>query len=157
MINMGFKIKRRPFSSKLLIVLHIILGLGAIFGGVVLIIDPSGGIIQMPVTILEGSIFSSFLIPGIILLTLLGILPLLAAYGLVRNQPLPIANRLNLFADKDWAWTYSLYIGFILIIFIAVEAYIIKGFVAIHLGYIFGALLIQALTLLPSVQRYYTL
>ncbi|AFL99620.1 MULTISPECIES: hypothetical protein [Desulfitobacterium] len=153
---MGDQIKRKSFSIKLLIFLQAFLGLGAIFGGTVLIIDPSGELIQMPATMLEHSPFSDFLLPGIILLTLLGILPLAVAYGLVKNQPLAVVNRLNLFSDKHWAWTYSLYIGFVLIIWIAVEAYFIQGFAVIHLGYIFWALLIQAITLLPSVQSYYT-
>lgn len=145
-----------PFAGKLLIFLQVVLGLGAIFGGMVLIIDPSGELIKMPITLLEHSPFSNFLIPGIILLVMLGILPLVVTYGLIRNQPRELANRLNLFPEKHWAWTYSLYIGFILIIWIAVEAYFIRDFAAVHLGYVFLALLIQAITLLPSVQSYYS-
>lgn len=148
--------KIMPFAGKLLIFLQVVLGLGAIFGGMVLIIDPSGELIKMPITLLEHSPFSNFLIPGIILLVMLGILPLVVTYGLIRNQPRELANRLNLFPEKHWAWTYSLYIGFILIIWITVEAYFIRDFAAVHLGYVFLALLIQAITLLPSVQSYYS-
>lgn len=147
---------KRPVAGKLLIFMQVLLSLGALFGGLVLIIDPSGELIQMPITLLEHSPFSNFLIPGMILLVMLGILPLVVTYGLIRNQPRELANRLNLFPEKHWAWTYSLYIGFILIIWIAVEAYFIQHFAVIHLGYIILAVLIQAITLLPSVQRYYT-
>ena len=40
-----------PFTSKLLISLHLLLGIGAVFGGMVLIIDPSGRLIKMPILV----------------------------------------------------------------------------------------------------------
>lgn len=145
-----------PFSCKLLIVLQIVLGLGAIFGGGALLIDSSGEMIGMPLSMLEGSPFGSFLIPGIILLVVLGILPLIVAYGLMKKRQWQAAETLNLFPDRTWAWAYSLYIGFMLIIWITVQVYIIKGMAVIHLFYISLGLLIQANTLLPSVQKYYS-
>ncbi len=52
---------RKPFTCKLLILLHLLLGVGAVFGGLVLVIDPCGGLIKMPVFLLENSPFSNFL------------------------------------------------------------------------------------------------
>lgn len=49
------------------------LGLGAIFGGGVLIISPSGKMFGMPLSMLDNSPFNNFLIPGIILFSLLGL------------------------------------------------------------------------------------
>ncbi len=72
---MGSIHNKMPFTSKLLILLHLLLGLGAVFGGIMLVIDPSGELIKMPITLLENSPFNSFLIPGIILLVVLGVLP----------------------------------------------------------------------------------
>lgn len=147
---------RRPFACKLLIFLQVVLGIGAVFGGLGLVIDPSGELIKMPISILDYSPFSNFLIPGIILLVMLGILPLVVSYGLIRKTPWKLADKLNLFSEKHWTWAYSLFIGFILIIWITIQMYLIKQIIAAHVVYIFLGLLIQATTLLPSVQDYYS-
>ncbi len=50
------------------------LGVTAMMGGIPLILDPSGGILHMPLGLLEHSPFHDFLIPGIILLVGNGLL-----------------------------------------------------------------------------------
>ena len=55
------------------IILLIFLGISALFGGCAFIIDPSGELIQMPLSHLEHSPFSNFLIPGLILLLFNGV------------------------------------------------------------------------------------
>jgi len=48
-------------------------GIGALYGGYSLITDPTGGSLQMPVSVLKTGPFNDFLIPGIILFTVLGL------------------------------------------------------------------------------------
>ncbi len=62
------------------IVLLLLNAIGAIYGGAILIYDPSGEFIQMPLELLDHSPFSNFLIPGIILLLFNGLLSLVAAF-----------------------------------------------------------------------------
>ena len=152
---MGNNAIKMPVSSKLLIFLHLLLGIGSVFGGMALVIDPSGELLKMPITLLKYSPFKSFLIPGIILLMVLGVLPLIVSFALATKRQLKIANRLNLFTDMHWAWAYSIYIGFALIIWITIEAFFLQLVATVHVGYIFLGLTIQAVTLLPAVQRYY--
>lgn len=66
----------KPWTVKLLIGLIVFQALGAIGGGVGLIQDPVENI-GMPVSLLEGTPFDDYLIPGLILLVvvLLGYLP----------------------------------------------------------------------------------
>src|SRR5579871_5771720 len=52
----------------------VFLGVTSVIGGVQLIADSSGRMLQMPLSLLDHSPFSSFLIPGIILLTANGLL-----------------------------------------------------------------------------------
>ena len=146
---------KMPITSKLLVFLHLLLGIGAIFGGGVLVIDPSGELIKMPLTLLEHSPFESYLIPGLILFIAIGVFPLLTAFALVKKPQIESANAINLFPDKHWSWAYSMYLGFALIIWITIEAFFLKEMIHIHVGYIFLGLAIQAVTLLPSVQKYY--
>ena len=63
---------KKPFTITALILL-LLLAITAIFGGGALIIDPSGNLIGMPVSLLEHSPFTSFLIPGLILFLFNGV------------------------------------------------------------------------------------
>lgn len=146
---------QKPFSVKFLVFLQIFLGIGAVFGGLVLVIDPSGSLIKMPISLLEQSPFHNFLIPGIILFSVLGMIPLIVTLGLITKRDWKKANALNIFKEMYWSWTYSLYLGFALIIWITAEVYFIKHVAIIHVVYIGIGLAIQAVTLLPSVQKYY--
>ncbi|HUI31600.1 MAG TPA: hypothetical protein VLX91_15425 [Candidatus Acidoferrales bacterium] len=145
----------RLLTEKILVVMHILLGVGAMFGGLTFIIDPSGRLMKMPVEFLKNSPFNSFLIPGIILFLIVGILPLVVAYALTTKRRWRMADLLNIFPEMYWGWTFSLYIGFVLVIWIALEAFYIGVMAAVHLGYILYGLAIQAVTLLPSVQKNY--
>lgn len=49
-----------PLSCKILILMHLLLGIGAVFGGLVLMIDPSGGIIKMPISLLDNRLLIVF-------------------------------------------------------------------------------------------------
>lgn len=147
--------KNKPKKSNLLIYLQLFLGIGAMFGGAALMIDPSGDLIGMPLTLIESSFFKSYAIPGLILFIVLGIIPVIIASGLKMRWNSKLAEKLNVFRNKHWSWTFSLYSGFALIIWITVQVYIINAFTTIHLVYITLGLLIQATTLLPTVQEKY--
>ncbi|MCM2980046.1 hypothetical protein M3599_03780 [Niallia circulans] len=144
------------FACYLLIFLHVFLGIGAFFGGILLIVSPSGSMLSMPLTILENSPFSNFLFPGIILFVGLGIMPIMTAIFLITEKPLRMAEKLSLYKEAHWAWNSSLYIGFNLIIWITVQLFIIQEAAVIHIFYLFLGMAIQLLTLLPSVKAYYS-
>ncbi|MGI8386869.1 hypothetical protein [Robertmurraya sp. P23] len=148
--------QRKSFACYLLICLHFLLGIGALFGGGVLIIFPDGSILSMSLSMLQNSPFDNFLIPGIILFVGLGILPLVTAIFLISEKPLKIAEKLCLYKEIHWSWNHSLYIGFILIIWITVEMYMIQAVAFIHVFYIFLGIFIQSITLLPSVKEHYS-
>ena len=72
---------RRPGGVRLLAVLLILLAVNALVGGALLIADPSGGLLGMPVSLLAGSPFRDYLLPGLVLFGLLGVLPLAVVAG----------------------------------------------------------------------------
>jgi hypothetical protein len=147
----------RPFTVVILYILLAFLGLGALGGGIALVIDPSGEMMGMPVSMLEKGPFSDFLIPGIVLLTVFGIVPLLVLYGLIKRPEWGLADKLNPFKELISFWALSLYIGFGQIIWIMVETYILNAVALVHVFYMCLGLSIQVVTLLPSVQRYFLL
>ncbi len=101
-------------------IMHLFIGVGAVFGGLAGIISPSGPL-GMPVELLEGSIFSSYLVPGIILFAFIGL-------G-------------NVFSSIT-AWKESILQGYIssifswgMMIFIIVQCLIIESVVFPHVFY----------------------
>ena len=122
-----------------LLALLVVQAVGAIGGGGVLVISPDGDLMQMPVSQLEGSPFDSFLVPGLILLVVLGILPLVAVIGL--------------WSRRTWAWWLAGVLGCGLLIWIVVEMSIIE-YDWLQPAY-FGMGLAIVLACLPrSVRRY---
>ncbi len=72
------------------VVLLLLLGVAALAGGSALVAKPDGSIMQFPTSLLAGSPFADFLIPGLILGGLFGIGSLLvAALGLRRWHAAP--------------------------------------------------------------------
>ena len=68
--------------------LEIFLGVGAIGGGAALMLGPRGEIIPLPVSALAGTPFGTYLVPGLILFTVLGVGPLGAAALAWRRHPI---------------------------------------------------------------------
>jgi uncharacterized BrkB/YihY/UPF0761 family membrane protein len=86
-------------------------GLSGLGGGLVLVIDPTGATIGLPLERLEGSPFQDFLVPGLVLLTLLGAGPLLVVVGLRRGHP--------------WSRAAALGIGAMLLVWLAVQILVV--------------------------------
>jgi hypothetical protein len=104
---------RQPLSrfAKGLVVLEVLLSLGALGGGFVLILAPRGEIMPLPLSALAGSPFDTYLGPGLILFSVLGLGPLIAArLAWLRHPFAPIA---------------AFIVGVALLIWVAVEIAII--------------------------------
>ena len=131
------------------------LSLGAVFGGGVLIISPSGQLIGMPLSMLAASPFPDFLIPGILLFVVLGICPLLLIFALLQSVKSPLAEHFNLFKDMSWAWSFTLYQAFALIVWIQLEMVFLHAVHWLHTFYMFYAIAILVVALLPQLRALY--
>jgi hypothetical protein len=103
----------QPLSrlSRTVLALEILLSIGALGGGLVLIVAPRGEIMPLPLSALAGSPFETYLVPGLILFSVLGLGPLVAARLAWGRHPFaPFA---------------ALIVGAALLIWIAVEIAII--------------------------------
>ena len=139
-----------------LLLLMILLGLGAVGGGGVMILDPGGEWIGMPMSMLEHSPFTSFLWPGIILFTIFGLFPLLLSWMLVKKPVSPFMEGLNLISDMHWTWTFTIYIAFGLIIWIQIQMEMLKDIHWLHDLYTFYGLFMIAMALMPGVRARYS-
>jgi hypothetical protein len=146
----------RPRIVWLLIGLQVFLSLGALFGGGAFILSPDGSLIHMPISHLEKSPFSDFLIPGLFLFTFLGIYPLVVAYCLWKKPTWRWPNLINPFKQIHWSWAASLVAGVIVLIWITVETLWVP-FGLVHIFYLVFGAVILGITLLPDVHTHYTI
>jgi hypothetical protein len=143
-------------ARNALISMLLFLGIGAAGGGVFLIISPSGKLIgNLPLSILEHSPFTNFLIPGIILFLVLGLTPCLIAFALAKKTKSRLAEKLNVFKDMHWSWSFSIYIAFALIIWIQVETVFVQGVGWLQTFYMFYSIPVIIVALLPQVRAIY--
>ena len=142
-------------TRNILIFLLGFLGLGAVGGGGVLIYSPSGELMGMPLTIIQSSPFSSFLIPGFILFVVLGILPLILIYALIKKPKWRFAEFFNFFNDMHWSWSFSIYVAIALITWIQIEMFYLQSVHWSHTFYMFLAVAILFIALLPQVRSLY--
>ena len=68
-------------TRNALLALLILLGLGALGGGGVPVVSLSGKLMGMPLFMLARSPFQNFLVPGLVLFTVLGLAPCLLVGG----------------------------------------------------------------------------
>jgi hypothetical protein len=142
---------------NILIGLLAFLGIGALFGGGALIISPSGELLGMPLSMIKDSPFSNFLIPAIFLFTFLGLSPCLVIFALLKKPKSRIAQWLNIYKDMHWSWSFSVYIGLILILWLQLEMMFIHSVHWSHTFYMFLAVAIFVVAILPQVRNLYKL
>ena len=147
---------KKPVVLYPLLFLHLFLALTASIGGALLMINPDGSLIQMQPGWLEGSPFSNYFIPGLLLFTFLGLMSLLTFFGLLMKYDFAAINRLNINKDYHWSWTFSLYAGISSITWITVQLSITRYF-WIQPVIIFNGLLILVFTLFPGTMNYFSL
>jgi hypothetical protein len=82
-------------------------GLSGVGGGIALVAAPSGALLGIPLSVLAGSPFVSYLLPGLILLIVLGIVPMVISWGLWKR--------------RLWSWYGSVIVGVALIVWILVQ------------------------------------
>jgi magnesium-transporting ATPase (P-type) len=132
------------------------LGISAIGGGGTLIISPSGKLLGgMPLSLLKNSPFKDFFYPGLILFLVLGILPCLLVFYLLKKPENMLVESLNFFKDMYWAWSFSIYVAFALIIWLQVEMFFIQRVNWLHNFYMILAIAILFVALLPQVRNHY--
>jgi hypothetical protein len=118
-------------------------GSSGLFGGVLLIIDPSGELLNLSINLLKKTPFHNYLIPGLILFNILGIIPFIVLNGLWKN--------------RSWSWYGSLIVSVALIIWIFAEVLMIGYQAEPPLQFIYGlvGLLILIFTLHSSVRNHF--
>jgi hypothetical protein len=112
---MQFYRKSQPLSrvAKGVVALELILSIGALGGGMILMLAPRGEIMPLPLTALAGSPFDTYFVPGLILFGVLGLGPLVAARLAWLRHPLaPAASFVTGAALLIWVGVEVAIIGY---------------------------------------------
>jgi hypothetical protein len=154
---MTFKPQSQTLSLRILLGCLAFLGVSAAFGGIVFVINPSGGLIGMPVSLLRFSPFHDFLIPGLILGVVFGIGSFAAILALWFRPAWSLASALTHATGEHWAWSAALVIGSGQVIWIVTQMLMMRGVSVLHFLYGGLGLLIIFLTLGPNLRRSFSL
>lgn len=146
----------RPFTVWLLLALLWFLGFGGLYGGVLMLMDPSGHLIQMH-SVLHLLLVPDFFLPGLFLFFVMGLSPLGLSYALLQRPNWHwLAQRLPL-QTYHWAWTGTLLLGLLLCGWLAVQGLLMGFKWPIQYITTANALLILAVLAFPDIRSYYTL
>jgi hypothetical protein len=98
---------------------------------------------------------SDFILPGLFLLIVMGLVPLLLIYGLLTRPNWTWAQTLSRWSGHHWAWTGTFGLCVTLAIWLIIEGLMIGFEWAIQ--YITGidGLLIMMFLFIPSVRKFY--
>lgn len=146
---------KKPFALYVLIFLLVFLALGGIYGGLSMLIDPSGNSLQVA-EILPLLPVSDFILPGIFLLLVMGFAPIFLAYALLVRLDWAWANMLSRWSNHYWAWLGTIGLGVILALWLVVEGLMIGFHWPIQYITAVNGLLILLFALVPSVRGYYS-
>ena len=122
-------------------ILQVFIGVGAVGGGLALVLEPDGSNIGIPVEILKSSPFIDFLVPGIVLFVVNGFGSLVGAMAS--------------FTKYRYAGEIAIALGLFLIVWILLQVYWFDSFHWLHALYLgLGILeLILGLLLLKALRR----
>ena len=129
--------------------------ISAIAGGWGLVSEPSGSNLGFTVSMLKHSPFPDFLIPGLFLLIVLGIGPAIIFYGLIKKPKLRLAEMINMYKDYHWSWTFSYYLGIVLVLWIDIQVFFLRELSILHFIYSVLGVLIVVVTHLPTTKKCY--
>ncbi|MBN1427436.1 MAG: hypothetical protein JXB07_03565 [Anaerolineae bacterium] len=115
---------RRPVLLWLLLFALAFLGLGGLYGGIAMLSDPTGGSLQMT-EVLPLLPVPNFILPGLFLLFVMGLVPLFLIYALLKRPVWMWAEPLSRLTGRHWAWLGTLSVGAVLIIWLAVQGLMI--------------------------------
>lgn len=121
-----------------LLVLLILLGLGGLAGGGSMLFDPSGADMGLSVEMLDGLPVADFVLPGLFLVGVMGVAPLVIAFGMWKH--------------KSWSWAAALILGIILVLWIGFQIVLWGAPQPVQVLYLAWGILMAALCFVPGLR-----
>ena len=141
----------RRLALAALVVALLFLAFGGLYGGIAMLVDPSGASLGMDVVLPQLPV-PNFVLPGLFLLIVMGLVPIVLAYGLVVRPDWPWAAAIARRSGHHWAWSGTLALGLVLGLWLALQGWMIGFAWPIQFVTAGNALVIVVLVLLPAVR-----
>ncbi len=147
---------KRPFVIWILVFWLVFLAFGGFYGGISLLMDPSGRQMGMDI-VLPMLPVRDFTPVGLFLLVVMGILPLFLAYAAVARPEWQWARVFSFGSKKHWAWVGIFIFGIGLILWLVIQGWLMGFRWPIQYITAANALFILIFVLSPPAQKYLTL
>ena len=145
---------QRPFTLWLLVFFLVFLALGGLYGGIAMLTDPTGNSLQMT-EVLPLLPVPDYTLPGLFLLSVMGLVPLFLTYGLLARPNWTWSESLSRWSGHHWAWTGTLALGVMLAIWLLVQGLLIGFKWPIQYVTAVNGFFIILLVLVPGVRSLY--
>jgi hypothetical protein len=147
--------RRRPRALWLLIPLMVLLSVSGFYGGIAMLRDTSGAVLQAKLSWLDHAPVHTYLLPGLFLLGVYGIGVLVLIAGLLwRPQPGPIV-RLDANLGHHWAWVGTIAVGVVLVLWIVYEFFVLPDVLWLQPALIGLGLVMVGTPMLRSMREWY--
>lgn len=150
--------RRRPLIPLLALSLCLLfLGINGVIGGILMLRDPNGAPMGMPVSDLERTPFQNFFLPGLWLIFIWGGGGFTALIGLWLRPEWLNFKFLRRLTHEHWGWTLSIVLGLALLVWLTVQVLTLPEIAPIQFILYGLAVLLVGLPLLPHMRQYYRL
>jgi hypothetical protein len=143
----------RPHALWPLLAMMGILSIGGFIGGISFVADPTGDAIGARLSWLDQTPVSNFLLPGLFLLVVYGLVPWLLMCGLVWRFSPGFLRRVNGRIGYQWSWAGTIAVGSVLMIWIVYEFTVLPERMVLQPILLAVGALMVAIPLLPSMRR----
>ncbi|MFC1653062.1 hypothetical protein ACFL3F_05015 [Planctomycetota bacterium] len=144
----------RPLALWPLLFLLLFLALGGLYGGIAMLTDPTGGSLQLT-EVLPLLPVADFILPGVFLLVMMGLVPLLLIYGLLACPKWDWSLALPYLGKYHWSWIGTVGLAVVLGIWLLVQGALIGFKWPIQYVTAINGILIVLLALVPNVRKRY--
>jgi len=129
-----------------------IMGFG---GGIAMLSDTSGASVGLETSVLAGTPFVDYLLPGLWLTIIYGVGGLVILYALWMRPQWGVFDGLTHWTHEHWAWDVTLALGIVVMLWIVAQVIMIPATTPIQAVVFAVGLIIAAIPLLPDMRHYY--
>lgn len=145
---------KRPFELWILAFWLLFLSLGGLYGGIAMLLDPSGKSLQM-IEVLPLLPVPNYVLPGLFLLFVMGLIPLLLIYSLLTCPNWPWIEPFFRWSNYHWAWTGTILLTLLLATWLIIEGLLIGFEWPIQYVTAVNGILILVFALLPTIRKFF--
>ncbi len=144
----------RPLALWPLLFSLLFLGMGGLYGGFAMLADPSGSLLGLT-DVLPLLPVPDYILPGLFLFFVMGLVPLLLVYGLFVRPHWSWIQPFFCWSGYYWAWTGTLGLGMTLGVWLLVQGLLIGFSSGIQHVTAATGFFIILLALTPEIKNFY--